>query len=191
MSSVQNQLYARPYAEAAFQYAKQHNAVLLWNDFFTLFTKVFADPTLQNLLRNPSVSQTELVAAMTTPAVNELNSHQINFLLLLANNRRLIYLAAIADQFNALRDQDENILRVTVSSAFALDEATQARLKQKLTDQFKKQIIMETKISPELIGGLKIQVGDCVLDSSIQDRLSQLTQSLSRSDRFRTTLNQG
>lgn len=191
MSSVQNQLYARPYAEAAFQYAKQHNAVLPWGDFFTLFSKIFTDPTLQNLLRNPLVSQTELVTAMTSPVTNELDSHQTNFLLLLANNRRLIYLAAIADQFNTLRDQDESILRVTVSSAFALDEATQARLKQKLMDQFKKQIIMETKISPELIGGLKIQVGDRVLDSSIQDRLSQLTQSLSRSDRFRTTLNQG
>jgi len=188
MSSAQNQSYARPYAEAAFQYAKQHNAVLLWDHFFVLFSKVFADPALQDLLRNPSISQTELV---TVIASAELDKHQMNFLLLLAKNRRLIYFAVIADQFNALRDQDENILRVTVSSPFALDESTQTQLKQKLTEQFKKQIIMETKIAPELIGGLKIQIGDRVLDSSLQDRLSQLSQNLSRSDRFRTTLNQG
>lgn len=189
MSSVQNQLYARPYAEAAFQYAKQHDAVLSWNHFFTLFTQIFAEPALQNLLRNPSVSQIELVQTMAAAVADELNVYQINFLLLLANNRRLIYLPAIAEQFNVLRDQDENILRVVVSSAFALDESIQVRLKQKLMDQFKKQIIMETKVSPELIGGLKIQIGDRVLDNSIQDRLSQLTQSLSRSDGFRATLN--
>jgi F-type H+-transporting ATPase subunit delta len=185
MSSVQNQLYARPYAEAAFHYAKQHSAISSWSAFLILFAEVFAKAPLCTLLTDPFVHQTELVEAITTLLPGQLDQHQIFFLQLLAKNHRVIYLTSIAAYFALLRDQDENILRVTVSSAYAMDDASTARLKQKLADQFKKQIFMEIKIQPDLIGGLKIQIGDRVLDLSVQDRLSQLIQSLSQSDQLR------
>lgn len=185
MSVAHNQLYARPYAEAAFEYAKAHGAVSAWHEFLNSFAQAFIENHMQSLLGNPLLDSAQLIEAISAALHNQLDPGQINFLQLLAKNHRLIYLSAIAQTFSTLRDADEEILRVTVRSAFALDTETQTRLKQKLTDQFKKNIVMNTEITPELIGGLTIQIGDRVLDLSIQNKLSQLIQSLSGSSLLR------
>ena len=111
MSSVQNQLYARPYAEAAFHYAKQHSAVSSWSAFLIIFAEVFTKPRLYSILTDPFVNQAELVEVVTALLPGQLDPHQIFFLQILAKNHRLIYLTSIAEYFALLRDQDENILR--------------------------------------------------------------------------------
>ena len=179
MSVVQNQSHARPYAEAAYRFAKQHTGVAAWSDFLSFLAELLSNPALTALVNNPLLDQVTIVHALLEGLPAQITSEESNFLLLLAENRRLIYCPAVYDYFQQLRDQDEGILRATVTSAFPLNETTLANVEKKLTQKFQKQIVLESAVNPDLIGGLKIQIGDRVLGASVQDMLAQLIQNVS------------
>ena len=165
MSTIQNQAIARPYAEAAFRFAKQQNGIAEWQTFLNNFTEAFATQAMQNILSNPFIAQAKIVAAMTEKI--KLNAAQVNLLSLLAEYGRLQYLAWVAQHFSRLCDQEQGVLRVEVVSAFTLNESTLALLQQKLADKFQKQIMLTTTIDPTLLGGFKIQIRDRILYSSL------------------------
>jgi F-type H+-transporting ATPase subunit delta len=196
MSSVHSQIYARPYAEAAFHYAKSNSDVDHWDTFLKNFAAFFSSSEINHYVTSPLVEQTqlinivadllELISSQPESAAlygkSAINQNQVNFLLQLAFNKRLAELPAIAESFQKLRDEDEGVLRATVSSAFTLDPTTLSTIEQKLTAKFHKKIIMQTQTDAQLIGGLKIQLDDYVLDTSIAHALSQLRQNLAGND---------
>lgn len=170
--------YAKPYAEAAFEIAKEQAALPAWHALLQTLATLFSEPELQTIIKHPSMEQSTLVDLLIESFGKDISHQQINFLRLLAENKRLAYLPAIARAFDALQDKDAGILRATVTSAFALDEKTLAALSQKLHQKFGQQIAMTSRIDPSLISGLHIKVGDLVLDTSFKNTLNQLKQNL-------------
>jgi F-type H+-transporting ATPase subunit delta len=175
---MQNEGYARPYAEAAYQTAKQDADVSSWQTLLTTLATLFSTQALQDLVHNPFVDQNKVVEALIPDLGQKLSAHQENFLRLLAENRRLAYLPEIASCFESLHDQTQGIIRVEVTSAFELDSQARTNVEKKLHDIFHKQTIMTTKVDPSLIGGLHIKAGDRVLDTSFKHRLNQLKHTL-------------
>ncbi len=179
MSAAERLAIARPYAEAAFRFAKAHHAIVAWQGFLNTFSALVADEKIAAILMNPFVDQTQVIDSILRASGEKIEETQANFLKQLAENSRLIDFPAITRQFEALCDQEANILRVEVESAFELNTTEKKRLQKKLEEKMQKQIVMNTHLDSSLIGGLRIKFGDSVLDASLKSRLQQLNQDLS------------
>ena len=94
------------------------------------------------------------------------------------DNGRLSVLPEIANQFRALKNAKSGSSDAVVYSAFALDVAALADLSATLEKRFEKKLNLTVELQPELIGGLRVVVGDEVLDTSVKARLEQMKAAL-------------
>ena len=100
------------------------------------------------------------------------------FIVTLIENRRLTLLPQIAEQFEALKARAEGVLDAVVESAYTLDDAQQADLIATLTKKYGKTVRIEVRVVPELIGGVRVLVGDDVIDASVSGKLQAMAASL-------------
>ena len=101
-----------------------------------------------------------------------------NFLRTVIANGRLTALPEIAVQFRALKNAQSGSSDAVVYSAFEIDSAALAELKATLEKRFGRQLNVSVELQPELIGGIRVVVGDEVLDSSVKARLEQMKVAL-------------
>jgi F-type H+-transporting ATPase subunit delta len=101
-----------------------------------------------------------------------------NLLAMVLENGRLSAMSEIAAQFQALVDAETGISQARVDSAFPLDDAQLAELRATMERRFGRKLEMTVAIDPELIGGVRVAVGDEVLDTSIRARLEQMKAAL-------------
>ncbi len=167
---------ARPYAEALFKAgAGQHDAISGWLDEVAAFS---ADPQVQQLAGNPKVSDQQLFDLLVGLAPSLKGEAAQNFLRTVIENDRLSALPEIAHQFRALKNAQGGTSDAVVGSAFPIDAAALADLKATLEKRFGRKLNLTVEIAPELIGGIRVVVGDEVLDTSVRARLEQMKVAL-------------
>jgi F-type H+-transporting ATPase subunit delta len=101
-----------------------------------------------------------------------------NFLLALAENRRLALLPEIAAQFETLRAEVENVVDVEVIAAQEIAPAQHKKLAAALKRRLGREVRMHTRIDETLIGGAIVRAGDLVIDGSLKGRLARLGSAL-------------
>ncbi len=170
---------ARPYAKAAFELAVAENATGRWNDMLDLASAAVTDPSLASLLDSPHASNSQIVQILLDTAGEVFDDRFKGYLSVLADNKRLVLLPEIADLYQALREEADGLLRVRVVSAFALDEDQATRLKAALAKRFDREILLEAEVDPSVIGGAVVYAAGQVIDGSLKDRLTKLSNSLS------------
>jgi F-type H+-transporting ATPase subunit delta len=174
---------ARPYARAAFEYAREHRLLADWSELLGAAATVAADPAAAALIANPRVRADELVKLIADVANDggaRVAAEGRNFLATLAHNRRLGFLPEIAAQYAALRAESEQTLDVEVTTAMALTPAQRTRLGAALTRRFARQVRLAETVDPALVGGAIVRAGDLVIDGSLESRLKRLEQQISR-----------
>ncbi len=167
---------ARPYAEALFKAgASQPEAISAWLDEVAAIS---SDDQVQQLAGNPKVSDQQLfdLFAGLVPALKGDVAH--NFVRTVIENDRLAALPEIALQFRSLKNAQGGTSDAVVGSAFPIDAAVLADLKATLEKRFGRQLNLSVEIAPELIGGIRVVVGDEVLDTSVRARLEQMKVAL-------------
>jgi F-type H+-transporting ATPase subunit delta len=172
---------ARPYAKAAFEYARERNAFPRWSQLLSMSAAVIDDERVAKLLGNPLVTPAQLVDLLVDVAGTEmgkLDEQSRNFLETLASNRRLGLLPEIVVLFEALRARVENIADVQVTSAFPLEAPQRERLAQALKKRLRCEIRLNCDVDPQLIGGAVVRAGDMVIDGSLRARLDRLAGDL-------------
>jgi F-type H+-transporting ATPase subunit delta len=169
---------ARPYAKAAFEYAREHQSFDRWSQVLATAAAVVSDERVANLLTNPRVKPEDLVALIADVCGGALDEHGRNFMLTLATNRRLGLLPNTAEMFETLRAEIENVLDVQLVSAVQLDEAQRQRMSDALKKRFKREIRLHCAIDPSLIGGAIVRAGDFVIDGSIKAQLERLASAV-------------
>ena len=167
---------ARPYAEALFKAAGADlTGTATWLDeLAAIASKV----QLQQYAGNPSVTSLQTFDVMTGVAKTALPEAAKNFLKAVIDNGRISVLPEIASQFRALKNAKSGSSDATVFSAFALDAAALADLLTTLEKRFDKKLNLKVELQPELIGGIRVVVGDEVLDTSVKARLEQMKAAL-------------
>ena len=108
----------------------------------------------------------------------DLTAEQQNFVRVLVENERLQVLPEIRDLFVALKNEHEGVMEAHIASAFPLDDAALAALKADLEARFKAAINVTVTLAPELIGGVRIAVGDEVIDASVRGKLANMAAAL-------------
>lgn len=137
------------------------------------------EPELKHALLNPIHGLEErrkLLLHLTE--VLKLSPIMGNFLKLLFDKHRLAALPGIAQVYQQLVDELENVKRARVKAAIPLDESMQERLRQALEQMTGSRVVMEVEEDPTIIGGIVARVGDLVLDGSIRTQLMSLRESL-------------
>ena len=136
------------------------------------------DTRVQALLSDPLVTPPQLAELVIGIAGDGLDQFARNFVQTLAENRRLGYLPEISEIFNELKDAEEGIVDVTVTSAAPLDSQQQLTLTEALSRRLKRQVRLHCETDPSLIGGAVIRAGDLVIDGSLRARLDRIATAL-------------
>src|SRR5471030_519234 len=155
---------ARPYARAAFAQALEEKRIGPWSEALRVAATVVQDARVKDLLNNPRVPPAQLAQLVIDLAGAELGEHGRNFLQTLAENRRLARLPEISVLFDELKDTEEGVMDVTVTSAAALDEQQQRTLMEALKRRLKREVRLHCETDPALIGGAVVRAGDLVID---------------------------
>ncbi|TAH47986.1 MAG: F0F1 ATP synthase subunit delta [Betaproteobacteria bacterium] len=174
---AENVTIARPYADAAFELARGAGALGPWSDALDRLAAVAADPTMRACINDPKLSADQLVK-LVLEVVGNLSADQQNFVRVLVDNERLQVLPEIRDLFVALKNEHEGVLEADIASAFPLDDATLTSLKSDLEARFKAKLNVQVHIDPTLIGGVRIAVGDEVIDASVRGKLANMAAAL-------------
>ena len=174
---AENVTVARPYAEAAFQLAKSGGALAAWHVALERMAAAAADAQMVECMTDPRVTSAALTELFIGVA-GELSTEQRNFASVLADNRRLAVLPEISVLFGALKNAAEDTREAVVSSAFALNDAQLANLVADLERKFGCKIQATVELAPELIGGVRIALGDQVIDASVRGKLNAMAASL-------------
>jgi len=166
------------YAQAVFDIAKATNSLDKWRDDLRDLAEAVANGQLAAFLENPRVPDVakQNVLKQVIPAIGP---GALSLAMLLIAKARLVAAAkGIADDFEAKLDQHRGIVRATVSTAVALDDAQQKQIAAQLQSAIGKQIKLEARVDAAIVGGAVIRVGDRVLDGSVRTRLEGLRRSL-------------
>ena len=169
---------ARPYAEALFQSTKPADLASCLDQLNEL-AQLAALPEVAVLSNNPKVSADDLSKLLSGMLKTKLDGRTISFLSLVNQNHRLAAIPEIARQFEAMKNQSEGAAEVVITSAFPLEGSALNDLLSSLKRRFGgKELRPTIQVDPALIGGVRIQVGDEVLDSSVKAQLAQMQVSL-------------
>ena len=167
---------ARPYAEALFKAAQaEAPAAAQWLDELAA---IAGNEQLQQFADNPKVSTDQVFDVISGVAKQALPEMGRNFLRTVIDNGRLAVLPEIAQQFRNLMNAQLGSSDAVVYSAFDIDAAAQADLAGVLEKRFGRKLNLSVVLQPELIGGVRVVVGDEVLDASVKARLEQMRVAL-------------
>lgn len=174
---AENLTVARPYAEAAFALAKASGRLPAWQDALARLAAAASEPRIAACFTDPRLSP-ERIAALIATAAGDLDAEQRNFVALLVENRRLAVLPEIHRLFEALKDEAEKVQVAEVVSAFPLSETQLADLTAALERRLAVKVKARVRVDPELIGGVKIAIGDEVIDASVRGKLDAMATML-------------
>ncbi len=169
---------ARPYARAAFAHARESKDLGGWSKLLGVAAVAAADARVARLIGHPLVTGGQLVELLAEVAGKAAGDSGQNFLRTLAENRRLGLLPEIAEQFEMLRAEIENVIDVEVITAREIAAPQEKRLTDALKRRLGRDVRMHTRIDESLIGGAIVRAGDLVIDGSLKGRLARLGSAL-------------
>lgn len=171
---------ARRYAKAIFEVAQRDRDVDGWARRLAHVRELFSDPEVRAVLSNPTISserREDLIAAR--PRI--LDDEGTNLARLIVETGRIAEAADIEDEYQRIADEAAGRVRATVTTAVELKREDRDRVENELSQRLKKEVRMTVKVDPRIIGGLKLQYGDRVVDASVATRLQQLRRRLAAS----------
>jgi F-type H+-transporting ATPase subunit delta len=171
---------ARVYASALFEAAKDKGKLDVIRDQLGQFVDALAENReMQIFLFSPYFSSAEKSDGLKR-AVKDAEPELVNFLALLIEKHRMPVIYRIRRQFDALWAKENKRLGVTVTSAIELDPEIVKRIGSEIEEQTGNTVELQSRVDPDILGGLVVQVGNMVLDTSIRNRLEKLRKSVAQ-----------
>lgn len=171
---------ASVYGRSLFEVAKEHDKLDTIKDELDQFADALAENReLQVFFFSPYFSSEEKKDGIGK-VIEGGDEHFVRFLELLAERHRLPALFRIRREFDQLWAEENKQLPVTITSAVELDEDTVKDLGKRIEEQTGQTIDLTANVDPDLIGGLRMQVGNMVYDATIRGRLEKLRREVAR-----------
>jgi F-type H+-transporting ATPase subunit delta len=168
---------ARPYAEALFKAIGVADAQAV-SEQVNALAAVAADAQVRQFADNPKAQTAQVFDLITSAVKGFIGDGAKNLLRAVIDNGRLAALPEIAAQYHALVNERTGVSDAVVESAFAIGAAQLAEVKAALEKRFGRSLNASVVVKPELIGGIRVVVGDEVLDTSVKARLEQMKVAL-------------
>ena len=170
---------ARPSAQAVFELARSYGDYTGWSQSLSAMAQVSRDSEMKGLIQNPRVARQEIAQVIADVCGSGVGEEGRNLLRLLAQNRRLHVLPAIADQYENLRAEAEQTVQAELESALPVSDSEQQRIADALTARLGRKVELVCRINETLVGGAVIRAGDLVIDGSVRARLEKLAVAIS------------
>lgn len=171
---------ARPYAEAAFGFAKQRGELDKWSGMLALLASVYQNERFQEAIAGPKVTGSDVERLILSVCGERIDGQVRNLVQLLVRNGRLPVLAEIRSLFEQLKSEDEGVIEANIASAYPLQDQQLEQIVNILAKRYNKKISPTVGVDSELIGGIKVQVGDKVWDASVRGRLQEMAAALTK-----------
>lgn len=168
---------ARPYAAAIFALAQEKGDLQIWSELLEVTAQCADNTEVQAILTSPAVSDEQAVDLLADVA-GKLPADARNFLLLLAENNRLLLLPEIATLFAQMRAEAEQMMTAEVITARALTDAQKTKIAAALKKRLGKQVTLTEQVDESLLGGAIIRAGDLVIDGSALGKLNRLANAI-------------
>jgi F-type H+-transporting ATPase subunit delta len=168
---------ARRYAKAVFELAQAEGKVDEWAQRLRRVRELFADPEVAAVLTNPTIPVTQREALVAT-APHLFDDETTNLARLLIESGRVDQAPAIEQEFQRLADEVAGRVRATVTTAIELERDDRDRVERELSRRLNKEVRLDVVVDPRVIGGLRLQYGDRVVDATVATRLQQLRRRL-------------
>ncbi len=169
---------ARPYAEALFAAAKESGKLAKWSGQISRLGQVAADPEVSQAIADPNVAAPQLVNLFRSACGKAADAELANFIQLLSDNNRLALLPEIGALYESYKQAEEGTKQAEIVSAFPINASQVKALVPQLEAVFKSKLEASVSVDPELIGGIKVIVGDQMLDASVRGKLDAMATAL-------------
>jgi F-type H+-transporting ATPase subunit delta len=169
---------ARPYAEALFRAAKESGNLVKWAGQVGTLAQVAANSEVRAAIGDPNVAAPQLVDLLRSACGTAVDAELSNFIQLLSKNDRLGLLPEIGDLYESYKKAEEGTRQAEIVSAFPIDDNQVKALVPQLEAVFKTKLETSVSVDPELIGGIKVIVGDQMLDASVRGKLDAMATAL-------------
>jgi F-type H+-transporting ATPase subunit delta len=170
---------ARPYAEALFETACEgQDGLAVWSGVVSELAMVASQDDVRAALSDPRINNAQRIELFTGLVKTPLSASAKRFIELLVNNNRLLALPQIAEQFEALKNHREGTALAEITSAFELTDKQVQDLVVGLEKKFGLKLKPAVTVDAKLIGGVRVVVGDQVLDTSVQAQLARMRDTL-------------
>jgi len=169
---------ARPYAEAVFKLADAEHELGRWSEMLAALAQVITDERVGRIIADPNVPDAKAAGLVIAILAGKLTAEAENFVRVLAEAKRLELAGEIRTQFEALKNEREGLIEAEVVSAFELDAAQTRDLESRLEKRTGRKVKARVSLDRELIGGVKVVLGDKVIDGSARAQLGALETAL-------------
>lgn len=169
---------ARPYAEAIFKLAQGHGSLSSWSEMLGLVSSVIRESQVSALIGNPQIPSVKLREIIFSICGKKLGEDGQRLISLLIENGRLLMLPQISELYEQLKAQHESVLEAKIVSAFPLESHQLEKLVSVLEAKFRHKVKAQVSVDSGLIGGVKIEIGDQVIDSSVSGKLEAMAAAL-------------
>lgn len=169
---------ARPYAEAAFTLADAQGKLAEWSAALANLAAVAADARVRRAVGDPNLPAAKAAGLIISILTGKLSGDAENFVRVLAENGRLDVVTEIRAHFEALKNEREGTLEAEIYTAFAMAPAQVADLVARLEKSSGRKVKARVSVDQSLIGGVKVVIGDKVIDGSARAQLGALENAL-------------
>lgn len=170
---------AKKYSKALFLSTRERGLVdEAYQQFSDLKIAMEQDQSLLKFLISPKIEEDQKLELLRTVFGSRMEQLFVEFLIVLVHKRRVRYLIEIIDEFNRLVEFDKGIYRVSVITAVDLTGDEKTRLLSTLETRTGKQIELEQRVDPKVIGGMIVLMADEIIDGSVRHGLDQLGEQL-------------
>jgi len=166
---------ARPYAKAAFDFAKNAELVDSWMKQLTVSAGIASINEIAESFSSPTKNNDQLVSILVG---NDADEGYKNFVSLMADNNRLALLPDVVNVYKYISDQDAKSLSADVFTAVELNQDQLESIKSSLSKRTDKTVNLNQHIDTSLLSGARIVAGDLVIDGSLKAKLEKLKTEL-------------
>lgn len=175
---INTQTLARPYAKAAFEFARAAGKADAWSAMLNLAAVAVEVPEVEALLKDPRLTSESKVQSVVRLFGSDIDEAFRNFVLTMGENDRLDVLPTVRELYEELKADAEKTLEAQVETAFELGTEQLNTLAAALSKRLDRTVNLQQVVNPALICGVVIRAGDVVVDGSVRGKLSQLAESL-------------
>ncbi len=167
---------AKRYARAVFELATEERRVQEWGRQLAGLRQVLSDPRMAVVLSNPTIPIEQRMELVTS--LHLVDDEAANLARLLIESHRVDQIGGIVEAFEKLADDAARRVRAVVTTAVELETDDRDRVVAELSKRLGKDVSMDVVVDPRILGGLKLQYGDRLIDASVATRLQQLRRRL-------------
>ncbi|HUY73996.1 MAG TPA: F0F1 ATP synthase subunit delta [Candidatus Dormibacteraeota bacterium] len=168
---------ARRYARAVFELAQQDGQVAEWGRRVAHVRDLLSNEDVAAVVTNPTIAVADRMALISaTP--HELDPEATNLAKLLIESNRVADVDAVAKEYERLADESAGRVRATITTAVELKPADRDRMSAELSKRLGQEVRMDVVVDPRILGGMKLQYGDRLVDASVLTKLQQLRRRL-------------